>query len=85
MSTLDSASGVMHYDVHDSAYLAYLIQTGLIWRGGPKTQRLAIEALLRGDVPRPDNLPEQVSAFLDSREWHPSESSAGSEADAGAK
>ena len=68
MGTLDAATGVMRYDVHDPADLAYLIKTGLIWRGGPKTQRLAVDALLRGDVPRPANLPEQVVAFLDSRQ-----------------
>lgn len=68
MGTFDVASGVMRYDVHDPDDLAYLIKTGLIWRGGPKTQRLAVDALLRGDVERPDNLPEQVAAFLDSRQ-----------------
>lgn len=66
MSTLDASSGVMRYDVHDPEDLAYLIRTGLIWRGGPKTQRLAIDALLSGAVPRPGNLPEQIAAFLDS-------------------
>jgi hypothetical protein len=65
MSTFDAASGVVHYDVHDPADLAHLIETGLIWRGGPKTQRLAIDALLRGDVARPDNLPEHIRAYLD--------------------
>jgi len=65
MSTFDAASGVKRYDVHDPDILAYLIATGLIWRGGPKTQRLAIDALLRGDVARPDNLPRHIIAILD--------------------
>lgn len=65
MSTFDASSRVVRYDVRDLGDLAHLIETGLIWRGGPKTQRLAIDALLRGEVPRPDNLPAQIIAFLD--------------------
>ena len=68
VSSFDAASGVMRYDVHDPGDLAYLIKTGLIWRGGPKTQRLAIDALLRGDVARPDNLPGHIMAILDRAE-----------------
>jgi hypothetical protein len=80
MGTFDSATGVMRYDVHDPDDLAYLIKAGLIWRGGPKTQRLAIDALLRGDVARPDNLPEQVVAFLDSRQLEPGDTTTRSSA-----
>ena len=53
------------FQLSDPADLAILISSGLIWRGGPKTQRLAIRALKSGAVPRPANLPPQVAAFLD--------------------
>jgi hypothetical protein len=77
MSTFDAASGLMHYDVHDPEDLAYLIQTGMIWRGGRKTQRLAIDALLSGAVPRPRNLPERIAAFLESNQQKRTEEASG--------
>lgn len=80
MPTFDAASGVMRYDVYDPDDLAYLIKTGLIWRGGPKIQRLAVDALLRGDVPRPDHLPAQVVAYLESRQPGLGNGAAGSSA-----
>jgi hypothetical protein len=61
---LDEASGMLHYDVHDESDLAELIRTGLIWRGGPKTQRLAVALLLTGRVPVNDRVPLAIAAFV---------------------
>lgn len=57
----------VHYDARDPADLAVLIENGLIWKGGPKTVALAVDALVRGRVPYNDRIPEIVLAHVNQR------------------
>jgi hypothetical protein len=58
--------GIARYDVHDPADLAQLVASGLIWRSGPKTLRLALDAIVDGRIARPThNVPPAVDAWLD--------------------
>jgi hypothetical protein len=61
-----------HYDVNDPADLQVLVNSGLIWKGGPKTVQKAIDAITDGTVQRaPDKEPPQVRQFLDMVEAGP--------------
>jgi hypothetical protein len=63
----EDKGGVLHYDINDPADLAVLIEGGLIWKGGPKAIKKAIDAIVSGSVPRPTaNVPAEVNAHLDS-------------------
>lgn len=65
MSTFDEASGIKHYDVRNPEDLQYLIETGVIWKGGPKAIAAALQAIRTGAVARPANLPAWAAAALD--------------------
>lgn len=51
-------NGVARYDINDPADMEALIANGLIWRGGPKTQKQAVVYLLQ----HRDLITEQVLA-----------------------
>lgn len=56
---------VARYDLNNPEDLAFLIERGLIWKGGPKSVQKALRAIQSGDVPRPTrNVPPEVDAFL---------------------
>ena len=56
---------IAHYDINDPEDLAVLVDRGLIWKGGPAAKSKAVNAILRGDLPRPANVPPDVAAILD--------------------
>jgi hypothetical protein len=62
--TEPSEDGILRLDIHKAEDLQYLIDTGLIWKGGPRTQRVAIDAMLAGTAKPSGKEPENVAALL---------------------
>lgn len=62
----DISGGMARYDINDPKDLQVLINSGFIWKGGPRTIQKTVDALLAGTVQRaPDKEPPEVAAFLD--------------------
>lgn len=62
----DIRGSMAHYDLDDPEDFAFLIERGLIWRSGPRTVTRAVQAIVRGDVPRPTNkVPPKLDAYFD--------------------
>lgn len=57
-------NGVLRYNVRDEKDLAHLIETGLVWRGGPTTIDLAIDYLNEHPEAVNDKVPASVLAYL---------------------
>ena len=49
MSTTCS-TGMGRYDVRKADDLAELVATGMVWRSGPKVLKLALDAIVAGDI-----------------------------------
>lgn len=55
---------IVRYDYNDPADLAYLIETGLVWRGPAAAKRLAVEALIDGEAEVNEFVPEDARTFI---------------------
>lgn len=61
-----SPDGMLRYDTNDLDDLAVLVDRGLIWQGGPRATEKAVNAIIRGDIPRPTrNVPAYIDEALD--------------------
>lgn len=62
-------SNVQRLNVNDPADLRLLLENGMIWKGGPRTIQLAIDALVEGTIaPSRDILaamPPEVASHVD--------------------
>lgn len=67
----ERANGVRHYDVHDPEDMAELIRTGLIWKGGPNSQQLAVEYLQENPEAMNDLVPANIRAIIEVPEEEP--------------
>lgn len=64
MPTIEN--GVARYDTSDPEDVQVLVNTGLIWRGGPKTMQKVIMLITNGQVTRsPEKETPEVRAYLD--------------------
>lgn len=64
MPTADS--GILRYDINDPEDAQVLVNTGLVWRGGPKTTQKVLLLITEGRVQRnPEKEPPNVRAYLD--------------------
>lgn len=61
---MKTVKGIARYDIKDDADLAVLIATGLLWRGGPKTQRAGLVYLMHHPEAINDKVPANVLALL---------------------
>jgi hypothetical protein len=57
--------GIAHFDINKTEDLQALIDSGAIWKGGPKTISRALTALRTGECERPANLPQDIADWLD--------------------
>lgn len=62
MPSIDDG-GMARYDIENPEDIDALINSGLIWRGGPKAQQKAIARLIATGE-RPANLPANIAAAL---------------------
>ena len=65
MSTTCS-TGMVRYNARDTADLAHLVATGMVWRSGPKVLKRALDAIVAWHIERPArNVQPAVDAYLD--------------------
>ncbi len=55
----------LHLVLSDPDDLRVAIKRGLVWHASPRGQQMAIDALIAGTVPMPDNLPPKVRAYVE--------------------
>jgi len=64
MPTMES--GVARYDTSDPEDVQVLVNTGFIWKGGPKTTSRVLMLITGGQVTRvPEKEPPNIRAYLD--------------------
>lgn len=56
---------IVRYEYTDPADLAEMIAKGIIWSGPAEGKQAAIEALVNGLVPMPDNLPPEIRSYIE--------------------